>query len=63
MIGGNTDDALKFNKFDAGINAGLDFVFQRFLLGVEAKYGLSSLSSNVNKLHNINYSLIIGYKF
>ena len=59
----NTDDAVKFNKFDAGVNAGLDFVFRRFVVGVEAEYGLSSLSSNVSKLHNINYSLMIGYKF
>jgi len=59
----NADDALKFNKFDAGVNAGLDFVIRRFVVGIEAEYGFSSLSSSVSKLHNINYSLMIGYKF
>jgi opacity protein-like surface antigen len=58
----NTAD-VKYNTFDAGVNAGLDFVFRRVVLGVEAEYGLSSLSSNVAKLHNINYSLMLGYKF
>jgi len=30
----NTEADLKYNKFDAGINSGIDFVFQRFVVGV-----------------------------
>lgn len=59
----NTDPAVKYNKTDAGVNAGLDFVFNRIVLGIDAEYGLTSLASNVDKLHNINYSLMVGYKF
>jgi hypothetical protein len=63
LVGKKNTGDVKYNNFDTGVNAGLDFVFNRFLVGVEAEYGFSSLASNVDKLHNINYSLMVGYKF
>ena len=63
LINKKSTGAVKYNKFDAGITAGIDFVFNHFVVGIDAEYGLSSLSSDVDKLHNINYSLAIGFKF
>ena len=59
----NTDAATKLDKFDMGVNGGIDFVIRRFVVGIDAEYGFSSLSKDVDTLHNINYSLTIGYKF
>lgn len=55
---------LKYGKFDAGANAGLDFVNHHFVIGIEAQYGFSKLAAAPSgKLHNINYSLVFGYNF
>lgn len=53
----------KVKTFDAGVNAGLDFEIRRFVIGIEAEYGLVRLSEKANKFHNINYSLMFGYRF
>lgn len=50
-------------RIDAGANAGLDFELGRFVIGVEAEYGLVRLSGGADKFHNINYSLMLGYRF
>lgn len=56
--------AYDFKKFDAGAGAGLDFIYRRYVIGVEAQYGTSTLAKTTNgNLHNINYSLVLGYNF
>jgi len=53
----------ELNYFDLGANMGLDFVFnKKFVVGVESQYGISELAKN-NNMHNINYSLLFGYRF
>jgi opacity protein-like surface antigen len=53
----------KYEKFDFGINAGLDVNINKFVIGAEAQYGFADVSSNIDKLHNINYALMVGYRF
>lgn len=53
-----------YKKIDAGGCAGLDFIYKQYVIGIEAQYGTSTLAKTVNgNLHNINYSLVLGYKF
>ena len=53
----------ELNYFDFGANMGLDFVFNtKFVVGVESQYGISELAKDSN-MHNINYSLMFGYRF
>ncbi len=51
-------------RFDMGVDAGVDFVFGHFVFGPNAQYGLTKVASagGVN-YHNICYSLTFGYKF
>lgn len=52
------------NTFDMGVEAGLDFVFGKFVFGPGVQYGLTEAAKyGTTKLHNINYSLTFGYKF
>ncbi|WP_295935977.1 porin family protein [uncultured Alistipes sp.] len=51
-------------SFDMGVNAALDFVFGRFSFGPDVQYGLTKVAKvEGSNLHNINYSLVFGYKF
>jgi hypothetical protein len=53
----------EMNSADVSANMGLDFVFnKKFVVGVESQYGLSELVKD-SKQHNINYSLMFGYRF
>lgn len=54
---------LDVNKFDAGINAGIDFEYHRFVFGVEAEIGFFSLAKNDSKINNLAFYATIGYKF
>lgn len=55
---------IDYKKFDAGLQCGLDFSIKKFIIGAEAQYGLTSLAKTTSgNLHNINYSLVFGYKF
>lgn len=55
---------LDYKKLDTGGCAGLDFVWKRYVVGIEAQYGLSTLAKTSDgNLHNINYSLTLGYNF
>lgn len=55
---------LDYKKFDTGGCAGLDFVYKKMVIGVEAQYGTSTLAKSITgSLHNINYSLVLGYNF
>jgi hypothetical protein len=54
----------EMNRFDAGVNMGIDFVFnQRFVIGVESQYCFSKLVNDNTNLKNITYSLMFGYRF
>lgn len=54
----------ELKSFDVGIDAGIDFILnKKFVIGVEGQYGLSQIVKGNNDLHNINYSLLFGYKF
>lgn len=55
--------AEKVRRFDSGVQAGLDFEFGKYLVGVEAQYGLSRLYGASGAPHNVNYSLTCGYRF
>lgn len=56
--------ALDYKKIDTGGCAGLDFVYKKYLIGIEAQYGTSNLAKATNgNLHNINYSIVLGYNF
>ena len=50
------------SAMDAGVDASLDLVFNRFVMGAEVQYGLMDVVKNT-KIHNLNYSLTFGYKF
>ena len=52
------------STFDTGIEAGLDFVFGHFSFGPSAQYGLTNaVKTDAMSLHNICYTLTLGYKF
>ncbi len=54
----------EFNKFDMGVEIGADYNFKRFIIGLSGQYGLTGLSkADPSQLHNINYSLSVGYRF
>lgn len=56
--------ALNYKKFDTGGCIGLDFVYTKYVIGVEAQYGMSTLAKTANgNLQHINYSLVLGYNF
>jgi hypothetical protein len=53
----------EMNSSDVGAKMGLDFVFnKKFIIGIESQYGLSELVKD-SQQHNINYSLMFGYRF
>lgn len=53
-----------YKKIDSGGNVELDFIWKKIVIGVQAQYGISTLSKTPNgNLHNINYSLVLGYNF
>lgn len=55
---------LDYKRLDTGGCAGLDLVYRKYVFGVEAQYGLSTLAkSPAGNLHAINYSLVLGYNF
>lgn len=53
-----------YKKIDTGGCVGLDLIYKKIVIGVEGQYGTSSLAKTVDgSLHNINYSLVLGYNF
>lgn len=58
-------EKLDLKRVDMGIGAGLDFHVRRMVVGVEAQYGISNLAKATDgaAMHNINYSLVLGYRF
>lgn len=51
------------NRFDVGLDVGLDFELHRFVLGLEYELGFISFAPNDNKLKNQAFYLTVGYKF
>lgn len=51
------------NRFDVGLDVGLDFELHRFVLGLEYELGFVSFAPNDNKLKNQAFYLTVGYKF
>lgn len=49
-------------KFDAGLDAGIDFEYHRFVFGVEAEMGFLKLTS-VDYIKNLAFYGTIGWKF
>ena len=49
-------------KFDAGLDAGVDFEYHRFVFGVEAEMGFMKLYSGGN-IKNLAFYATLGWKF
>ena len=50
------------NKFDVGLDAGIDFECHRFVFGLEAEMGFIKLDNN-NNIKNLAFYATIGWKF
>ena len=55
---GSTD----INKFDVGLDAGVDFEYHRFVFGLEAEMGFINLQKDKN-IKNLAFYATIGWKF
>ena len=64
-LGGKKNGLTDVKDFDAGIDAGLDFILHnRWVIGAGCQYGLMKVGKlGTEKVNNINYSLLFGYKF
>lgn len=51
-----------FDRFDAGIIAGVSFEFNQFVVGLEYSRGLKKLDSDYSEF-NQAYGIVFGYKF
>lgn len=69
---GNEEYESKGNRFDAGLIAGVDFEYHRFVVGIEYEYGLTNfyeftsiIDDNKNKetIKNSAAYITVGYKF
>ena len=56
-------DDLDIKKFDVGLDAGIDFEYHRFVIGVEGEMGLRSLGGSDPKIYNLAFYATVGYKF
>ena len=54
------DDALK--RFDAGLGVGVALEFGRIIAGLDGQFGLVDVEK-VGNPKNMNFSIIVGYKF
>lgn len=50
-------------KFDAGLDAGIDFEYHRFVFGVEAEMGFLNLVNGAGDIKNLAFYGTIGWKF
>lgn len=55
-------ESIEANKFDAGLDAGIDFEHHRFVFGVEAEIGFLELVSGVSA-KNLAFYATVGWKF
>lgn len=56
------EEDLDVKKFDAGLDAGVDFEYHRFVFGVEAEWGFMKLIDELN-MKNLAFYATIGWKF
>ena len=54
------DDALK--RFDAGLGVGVALEFGRIIAGLDGQFGLVDVQKLGNP-KNMNFSIVVGYKF
>ena len=54
---------LDIKKFDVGLDAGIDFEYHRFVIGVEGEMGFLSLAGSDAKIYNLAFYATVGYKF
>lgn len=59
----NFNNEMDIKKFDAGIDAGFDFEYHRFVFGVEAEMGFLSIGGSDGDYKNLAFYATIGYKF
>ncbi|MBQ9231438.1 MAG: PorT family protein [Prevotella sp.] len=59
---GSESGSADAEKFDAGIDAGIDFEYHRFVFGVEAEMGFLKLTSDAD-IKNLAFYGTIGWKF
>jgi hypothetical protein len=59
---GNYDGSAEVKKFDAGLDAGIDFEYHRFVFGVEAELGFLKLDGDSN-VKNLAFYATLGWKF
>ena len=50
------------NRFDMGMGIGLGLEFDRFLVGLDTRYGFLHIADNT-KAYNIALFFNVGYKF
>lgn len=58
----NVSGSSDAKKFDAGLDAGVDFEYHRFVFGVEAEMGFMKLYSGGN-IKNLAFYATLGWKF
>ena len=59
---GSYSESAEVKKFDAGLDAGVDFEYHRFVFGVEAEMGFMKLYSGGN-IKNLAFYATLGWKF
>lgn len=64
---GTGDNDANLKKFDMGLGAGVAFEMGHLSLGIESQFGFTKLMNSsdnqTSSPKNINYSLILGYRF
>ena len=59
---GSYSASAEVKKFDAGLDAGVDFEYHRFVFGVEAEMGFMELYSG-GSIKNLAFYATLGWKF
>ena len=57
-----SDKGLDFKRFDAGLGVGVALEFGRIIAGLDGQFGLVDVQSFTNP-KNMNFSIVVGYKF
>lgn len=62
-IGGEEIETEGFDRFDAGLGAGVGVEFGKIIIGLESQFGLIKLNDVDDAPKNTNFSISLGYKF
>ena len=60
--GQSDNEKLDVNKFDTGLDVGVDFEYHKFVFGVEAEMGFLKLIDQINA-KNLAFYATVGWKF